>query len=175
MLKKERVSRQQENFSSNSEFLAEIGIRHSRGVNFSTSPRPLKRGLPGMASVPNQPSEVLEASVTNELKSAVAEEWLRFLKGRLASMEEGEVEHHNVQVIGFCWPKEMLEFLSQRRVMAIMGAAKDRRELENHIYFTEKRIKMEEKLKANSILLQKIEAEKQRKSVGLSLVDKLVS
>ena len=42
--------------------------------------------------------------------------------------------------------------------MAIMGAAKDRRELENHIYFTEKRIKMQERLKANSLLLQKIDA-----------------
>ena len=68
-------------------------------------------------------------------------------------MEEGEVEHNNVKVIGFCWPKEMLDFLNQRRVLAIMGAAKDRRELENHIYFEEKRRKMEEKLKANDILL----------------------
>ena len=45
-----------------------------------------------------------------------------------------------------------------------MGAAKDRRELENHIYFKEKRRKMEEKLKANDVLLQKIESEKSRKT-----------
>ena len=69
-------------------------------------------GLPGTASNLNHNNEVVEASVTNELKTAVAEEWLRFLKERLQQMEEGEGEHNNVKVVGFCWPKEMLEFLN---------------------------------------------------------------
>ena len=114
MLKKEKVEKQQENFWSNGEFLSEIGIRHSRGKNYSVSPSCLKRniGPPGTGNHLTRHNEDPEASLTNELKSAVAEEWLRFLKSRLQEMEEGEVEHHNVKVIGFCWPKEMLEFLS---------------------------------------------------------------
>ena len=40
-------------------------------------------GLPGTASNLNHNNEVVEGSVTNELKTAVAEEWLRFLKERL--------------------------------------------------------------------------------------------
>ena len=69
-------------------------------------------GPPGTGNNLTRHNEDPEASLTNELKSAVAEEWLRFLKSRLQEMEEGEVEHHNVKVIGFCWPKEMLEFLN---------------------------------------------------------------
>ena len=65
-------------------------------------------------------------------------------------MEESEVEYHNTQVIGFCWPKQLLEFLNQRKVMAVMGAAKDRKELESIIYFNEKKKKLEKRLKANN-------------------------
>ena len=82
----------------NSEFLSEIGIRHSRSKNYSVSPSCLKRniGPPGTGNNLNRHGEDPEASLTNELKSAVAEEWLRFLKARLREMEVGEVEHHNV-------------------------------------------------------------------------------
>ena len=85
-----------------------------------------------------------------ELRNAVSEEWMRFLKERLEQMEQSEVEYHNIQVVGFCWPTQLLEFLSQRKVMAVMGAAKDRRELESVLYFNEKQKTLEKRLKANN-------------------------
>lgn len=77
-------------------------------------------------------------------------EWVRFLRERLEQMEDSEVEYHNEKVIGFCWPEQLLEFLNERKAMSVMGAAKDRRELEQIIYFNEKQRRMEQQLKANN-------------------------
>ena len=79
-------------------------------------------------------------------------------------MEDSEVEYHNEKVIGFCWPEELLKFLDEKKSMSVMGAAKDRRELEQILYFKEKERRLEMRVKANKTLVKKIAAEKQRQT-----------